>query len=140
MAQIITKIGREKYITSSTDGRHEIISDEPTPIGQDKGPTPYDLLLMALGSCMAMTLRMYADRKGWDLQEVHVHLSQNRIYAKDCEECESTEGFVHSIEKEVKLFGNLDDAQRARLIEISGNCPVNKTLLNEIRVTAKELV
>lgn len=140
MAQIITKIGRERYVTSSMDGRHEIISDEPTPIGQDKGPTPYDLLLMALGSCMAMTLRMYADRKGWDLEEVHVHLSQNRIYAKDCEECESTEGFVHSIEKEVKLFGNLDDAQRARLIEISGNCPVNKTLLNEISVTAKELV
>ena len=119
MTQIITIIGKEKYITSSTNGRHEIIADEPKPHGQDEGPTPYDLLLMALGSCVAMTLRMYADRKGWDLEEVQVNLNQNRVYAKDCEECESKEGFVHTIEKEVKLIGNLDDAQRSRLIEIS---------------------
>lgn len=140
MTQIITIIGKEKYITSSTNGRHEIIADEPKPLGQDEGPAPYDLLLMALGSCVAMTLRMYADRKGWDLEEVQVNLNQNRVYAKDCEECESKEGFVHTIEKEVKLTGNLDDTQRARLIEISDNCPVNKTLLNEIRITTKELV
>lgn len=140
MTQIITIIGKEKYITSSTNGRHEIIADEPKPHGQDEGPTPYDLLLMALGSCVAMTLRMYADRKGWDLEEVQVNLNQNRVYANDCEECESKEGFVHTIEKEVKLIGNLDDAQRSRLIEISDNCPVNKTLLNEIRINTKELV
>lgn len=140
MAQVITKIGREKYITTSTSGQHEIVADEPVPHGQDKGPTPYDLLLMALGSCVAMTLRMYADRKGWDLQEVQVKLSQKRIHGEDCEACESKNGFVHTIEKEVKLIGNLDETQRARLIEISDNCPVNKTLLNEIKITTKELV
>lgn len=140
MTQIITLIGKEKYITSSTNGRHEIIADEPKPDGNDEGPTPYELLLMALGSCVAMTLRMYADRKGWELDEVQVNLNQNSAYAKDCEECESKEGFVHTIEKEIKLTGNLDDVQRARLIEISDNCPVNKTLLNEIRITTKELV
>ncbi len=122
---MITKIGKEKYITSSTNGRHEVVADEPEPLGQDKGPTPYDLLLMALGSCVAMTFRMYADRKGWDLQEVQVNLNQKRIHSNDCEECESKEGFVHTIEKEVRLIGNLDDTQRARLIEISDNCPVN---------------
>ncbi len=140
MTQIIVKIGKEKYESTLTNGRHKIIADEPIPIGQDKGPTPYDFLLMSLGSCVAITLRMYADRKGWDLEEVQVNLSQNRIHARDCEECESKDGFVHFIEKEVKLIGNLDDSQRKRLIQISDKCPVNKTLLNEIKIKTKELV
>lgn len=139
MAEIIAKIGKEKYGTTLTTGKHEIIADEPVPIGQDKGPTPYDLLLMALGSCVAMTLRMYADRKKWDLKEVQVVLNQNRMHAKDCDDCESKEGMVHTIEKEIRLIGNLDDAQRARLIEISDRCPVNKTLLSEIKITTTEL-
>jgi putative redox protein len=139
MTQIIAKIGKEKYVTSLTNGRHQVIADEPKPIGQDSGPTPYDLLLMALGSCVAMTLRMYADRKGWDLDEVQVNLNQNRIHARDCDECESKDGFIQVIEKEVKLVGNLDDKQRARLIEISDKCPVNRTLLNEIKIETKEL-
>ena len=83
MIQTITKNGKEKYITLSTKRRHEIIADESTPIGRNKGPTPYDPLLMAPGSCVAMTLRMYADRKEWDLEEVQVNLNQNRVYAKD---------------------------------------------------------
>lgn len=140
MTQIIVKIGKEKYESTLTNGRHKIIADEPIPIGQDKGPTPYDFLLMSLGSCVAITLRMYADRKGWDLEEVQVNLSQNRIHARDCEECESKDGFVHIIEKEVKLIGNLDDSQRKRLIQISDKCPVNKTLLNEIKIKTKEFV
>lgn len=138
MTQIISKIGKEKYVTTSTNGRHQIIADEPKPHGQDKGPSPYDFLLMALGSCVTMTLRMYADRKGWDLEEVQVNLSQNRIHARDCDDCESKDGFIHLIEKEVKLVGNLDDTQRARLIEISDRCPVNKTLSNEIKIETKE--
>ncbi len=134
MTQVITKIGKEKYTTVSTGGNHEIIGDQPIPAGQDKGPTPYDLLLMSLGNCIAMTLRMYADQKGWDLTEVQVNLNQDRIHVKDCEDCESKEGFVHVIEKEVKLTGNLDEEQRVRLIEISDKCPINKTLLNEIKI------
>lgn len=140
MTQIIAKIGRDKYKTTLTNGRQEIIADEPLPIGQDLGPTPYDFLLMALGSCVSMTIRMYADRKGWDLEGVEVYLSQQRTHIKDCEACESTEGFVHVIEKEVKLIGNLDEAQRKRLMEIADKCPVNKTLLNEIKIKTKELV
>jgi len=140
MTQIIAKIGRDIYKTTLTNGRHAIIADEPIGIGKDLGPTPYDFLLIALGSCVSITLRMYADRKGWDLEEVEVHLSQNRVHAKDCEDCESTDGFVHVIEKEIKLIGNLDEAQRKRLMEISDKCPVNKTLLNEIKINTKELI
>jgi putative redox protein len=140
MTQIIAKIGRDKYKTTLTNGRQAIIADEPIPIGQDLGPTPYDFLLMALGSCVSMTLRMYADRKGWDLEAVEVHLSQNRTHAKDCEACESKDGFVHVIEKEIKLIGNLDVTQRKRLMEIADKCPVNKTLLNEIKIKTKELI
>jgi len=139
MTQVIAKIGRDKYKTILTNKRQEIIGDEPLPIGQDLGPTPYDFLLMALGSCVSITVRMYADRKGWDLEGIEVHLSQNRTHAKDCEDCESKDGFVHVIEKEVKLIGNLDEAQRKRLMEISDKCPVNKTLLNEIKIITKEL-
>ena len=90
MAEIIAKIDRSTFQTILTNGRHEIIGDEPAPYGTDLGPTPYDFLLMSLGSCVAMTLRMYADRKQWPLEEVEVHLSQERVYHKDCDDCEFT--------------------------------------------------
>jgi len=137
MSQVITKIGTEKYITISTNGKHEIVADQPSPNGQDKGPTPYDLLLMALGTCIAQTLRMYADRKGWNLTEVQVNLNQDRIHAKDCTDCESERGYIQVIEKEIKLLGNLTNEQRMRLIEISDRCPVQKVLTNEIKIKTK---
>ena len=139
MTQVIAKIGRDKYKTDIEAGNHQIIADEPVPFGQDLGPTPYDFLLAALGACVAMTLRMYADRKGWDLEEVHVHLDQSREYAKDCEDCESENGYVHIIEKKLKFVGELTADQRLRLLEISDRCPVNKTLNNEIKIVTEEL-
>ena len=81
-----------------------------------------------------MTLRMYADRKGWDLQEVEIELDQDRRHAKDCENCESETGYVHFIQKRLRFKGNLDEQQKARLLEISDRCPVQKTLLNEIKI------
>ena len=139
MTQVIAKIARDKYKTIIDTENHQLIADEPVPLGQDHGPTPYDFLLAALGSCVTMTLRMYADRKGWDLEEVQVHLDQSRVYAKDCENCESEDGYVHVIEKYLKLTGNLTKDQRQRLVEISDKCPVNKTLSNEIKIITKEL-
>ncbi len=139
MTQVIAKIGRDKYKTVIEARNHQIIADEPVPFGQDLGPTPYDFLLAALGACVAMTLRMYADRKGWDLEEVHVHLDQSREYAKDCEDCESENGYVHIIEKKLKFVGELTADQRLRLLEISDRCPVNKTLNNEIKIVTEEL-
>ena len=134
MSTIIAKIDQSKYKTVLTNNRHEIVGDEPAPFGTDLGPSPYDFLLMALGSCVAMTLRMYADRKQWDLREVEVHLTQERVYHKDCEDCESTDGYIHFITKKLKFIGDLDEAQRKRLLEISDKCPVNKTLLGEIKI------
>ncbi len=141
MSQVIAKIDNANYRTILSNGRHEIIADEPTSLkGTNLGPTPYEFLLMSLGSCIAITLRMYADRKGWDLQEAEVHLSQNRVRAKDCEDCKTNEGYIHVIEKKVKLIGDLDEKQRKRLMEVADKCPVNKTLLNEIKITTEELV
>lgn len=115
------------------DGRF-IITDEPARLGgDDAGPDPYTLLLAALGSCISMTLTLYARRKGWPLERVTVRLRQQRVHAKDCAECErSAEGFVHRIERAVSVEGNLTDEQRARLQEIAHKCPVHKTLTSEI--------
>lgn len=139
MKVVTAKIDRSKYRTVFTDGKHKVIGDEPEPYGTDEGTDPYSLLLMALGGCVTMTIRMYADRKNWDLDGVEVSLSQERVHSKDCDDCESTEGYVHKIEKKVKLLGNLDDKQRARLMEIADKCPVNKTLLNEIKIETTEV-
>jgi len=138
MKLVTATIDRSKYRTVFTDGTHQIIGDEPAPYGTDEGTDPYSLLLMSLGGCVAMTIRMYADRKKWNLEGVEVTLSQERIHSKDCEDCASTEGYVHLVEKKVRLLGDLDDKQRARLMEIADRCPVNKTLLNEIKIKTTE--
>ena len=139
MTQVIATIKGTKYKTTVVTGNHKLIGDEPIPIGQDLGPNPYDYLLTALGTCVTITIRMYADRKGWDLEEIQVYLEQSRVYAEDCEDCESEDGFVHVIEKKLKFIGNLSEDQRQRLLEISDKCPVNKTLTNEIKITTKTL-
>ena len=115
-------------------GDHTFITDEPIEAGgEDAGPDPYTLLLGALGSCISMTTMLYARRKGWPLERVTVRLRQQRIHAKDCEECErSQDGFVYRIERAVSFEGNLSDERRARLQEISHKCPVHKTLTSEI--------
>jgi putative redox protein len=116
---------------------HTLVTDEPIEAGgEDAGPDPYTLLLAALGSCISMTTRLYAKRKAWPLERVTVRLRQNRIHAKDCSECiNSTEGYVHRIERSVKFEGNLTDEQHARLQEIAHKCPVHKTLTSPIVVT-----
>ncbi len=113
---------------------HTLITDEPIEGGgEDAGPDPYTLLLAALGSCISMTTMLYARRKEWPLERVTVRLRQQRIHAKDCEECErSQDSFVHRIERAVSFEGNLSAEQRARLQEISHKCPVHKTLTSEI--------
>lgn len=113
-----------------------LMIDEPKDAGGDgAGPDPYTLLLSALGGCISMTVTLYARRKGWPLERVTVRLRQGRIHAKDCTECaESTEGFVHRIERSVTVEGDLTDEQRARLQEIAHKCPVHKTLTSKIVV------
>jgi len=116
---------------------HSFITDEPVVAGgEDAGPDPYTLLLAALGSCISMTVTLYARRKQWPLESVTVRLRQNRIYAKDCEECvQNKDGFIHRIERAVSFTGPLSDEHRARLQEIAHKCPVHKTLTSEIVIT-----
>jgi uncharacterized OsmC-like protein len=111
-------------------------TDEPRTLGgDDAGPDPYTLLLAALGSCISMTVNLYARRKQWPVETVTVRLRQNRIHTKDCEECRDEEGFIHRIERSVTITGVLSDEQRARLQEIAHKCPVHKTLTSKIVIT-----
>jgi putative redox protein len=128
-------IGMEKYRSKIIIRNHELIADEPFESGgQNLGPNPYDFLLAALGSCTAMTLRMYADRKEWNLTGVNVKLGHEKIHAEDCKDCESTEGKIDTISRVIYLEGELTDEQRNRLLEIANKCPVHKTLHSEIKV------
>ncbi|HZB90825.1 MAG TPA: OsmC family protein [Stellaceae bacterium] len=120
------------------DGRHRLVADEPLAAGgSDAGPNPYELLLMSLGACTAMTLRLYARRKQWPLERVAVRLTHARIHAEDCAECETRSGFVDRIEREIELAGPLDAAQRARLMAIAEMCPVHRTLTSEISIQSR---
>ncbi len=139
MPQTITAtIGAARYPTTIAAAGHALTADEPASAGgTDAGPDPYALLLASLGACTAITLRMYADRKKWPMDSADIELSHDRIHAKDCEDCESTEGMITIITRRITLRGNLDDQQRQRLLEIAGKCPVHKTLEAEIRVRSE---
>src|SRR5262245_33739295 len=115
-----------------TAGNHQLRADEPIPLGTASGPSPYDLLLAGLGACTSMTLRLYAQRKGWDLQRITVRLRHNRIHAKDCQDCETKQGFLDQIDREIEFTGNLDSGQKNRLREIAEKCPLHRTLESEI--------
>ncbi|MGO9509191.1 MAG: OsmC family protein [Mycobacterium sp.] len=131
----VTEAGTGTYTQQITAGHHRLVADEPRPIGDDAGPTPYDLLLAALGSCTSMTVRMYADRKGWPVERVRVTLRHSRIHAKDCAECETTVGWIDQIDRDIELTGDLDELQRQRLLQIAERCPVHQTLKSEVRIS-----
>jgi uncharacterized OsmC-like protein/alpha/beta superfamily hydrolase len=118
--------------------RHRLTADEPLPVGDDAGPTPYDLLLAALGACTSMTVRMYADRKQWPLERIVVDSRHSRIHAKDCAECETAAGMVDRIERDITLIGPLDADQRAKLLDIADRCPVHRTLRSEVSIHTAE--
>ncbi|MHA7683195.1 bifunctional alpha/beta hydrolase/OsmC family protein [Cupriavidus sp. PET2-C1] len=124
-----------RYQQRITAGPHHLLADEPVSFGGlNGGPAPYDLLLAGLGACTAMTMRMYADRKGWPLEHVAVTLRHEKIHATDCAECSTTEGKIDWIEREITMRGPLDEAQRTALLEIADKCPVHRTLHSEVVV------
>ena len=120
-------------------GRHRFLADEPVKAGGlDSGPGPYDLLLAALGACTSMTLRLYADRKQIPLKRTQVRLRHGRIYATDCAECETKEGMIDHIDREITFEGDLTPEQRQRLLEIADKCPVHHTLKSEVDIRTVE--
>jgi len=130
------------YTTDILAGVHGIIADEPGSIGgNDFGPSPYELLNSSLGACTAMTLQMYARRKGWDLQEVKVHLShaKKNIHQDDMQNLDGPKGRIDRFEKVLELKGNLSNEQKRRLLEIASKCPVHKTLATPQEFASKLL-
>ena len=114
---------------------HPLVADEPESVGgTNLGPTPYDLLLASLGACTSMTLRMYADRKEWPLESVEVSLTHRKIHASDCTHCETETGKIDEIKRTITLVGDLDEAQRDRLLDIADRCPVHRTMHGEVAV------
>ncbi|PLX42563.1 MAG: osmotically inducible protein C [Deltaproteobacteria bacterium] len=127
---MITAKLSEGYKVEITNGVLDWVSDEPAPVGGGAGPDPYEMLLSALASCKAMTVKMYAKRKGWPLESVEVRLSQSHVHADDCADCENNDDArINLIEGEIILNGSLDEEQRKRLIQVSNRCPVHKTLM-----------
>lgn len=134
----VAEAGSGRYTQTVRVGRHALVADEPAAAGgNDLGPSPYDLLLAGLGACTAMTLRMYAAQKQWPLEQVAVDLRHEKIHATDCEACETKDGKVDRIERVIRVEGDLDQAQRQRLLEIANKCPVHRTLHSEVFIPTR---
>ena len=128
----VGETGEGKFINDVLAGRHYLRADEPEESGgDDTGPSPYDLVTAGLGACTSMTLRMYADHKGWPVERVQVRLFHEKLHAKDCERTDREEGKIDKIERRVQIEGDLDDEQRQRMVEIADKCPVHNTLTRE---------
>ena len=114
---------------------HHWLADEPLDKGgSNRGPNPYDLLLMSLGACTSMTLRMYANHKSLPVEDIEVRLRHERIHAEDCADCEHKSGMVDRIERRIRYRGDLDERQHERFLQIADRCPVHRTLTGEIKV------
>ena len=137
-SRVLVRTGKTGFRTEVMAGAHRLIADEPVGLGgSDTGPTPYDLLVAGLGACTSITLRMYADRKQWPLDDVVVRLKHEKIHAEDCRSCETREGKIDQIEREIELNGPLSEEQRQKLLEIADKCPVHRTLHSEVHIRSR---
>ncbi len=134
----VSETGDGRFTQEVRIGRHRFSADEPVEQGGlDQGPSPYDLLLAALGACTAMTLRLYAERRGFALAHVSVELLHAKIHAEDCADCETRTGLVDHIERVITLRGSLTAQERDKLLAIADKCPVHRTLHSEISVDTR---
>ncbi len=133
--RVVARTAAGAFRTEVLARGHSVIADEPKTVGgEDLGPTPYDLLAAALGACTTMTLRMYADRKEWPLEEAVVRMKHSKVHAEDEERCETDEARLDRLDREITLVGPLDEEQRTRLLEIADRCPVHRTLSAGVRI------
>ena len=135
---VVAETGEGKFTQYLLDGRHQFVADEPVAVGgDDAGPGPYELLLMSLGACTSMTLRLYATRKQIPLERVIVRLKHAKRYFDDCKDCGDKPVMLDHIEREIELVGALNEEQRARLLEMADKCPVHRTLASKIVVDTR---
>jgi uncharacterized OsmC-like protein/alpha/beta superfamily hydrolase len=136
--RVTVRTGMEGFCTDIFANGYSLIADEPVGQGgTGLGPSPYEYLLAALGSCTAMTVQMYARRKEWPLEAAVVRLSHWKVHAEDCEHCEERESRIDLFDRELELQGPLDDDQRQRLVEIAEKCPVHRTLMDEVKIETR---
>lgn len=137
--QVVASLDKEEgFTTAMKVGNHYMIADEPTSYnGNDFGPSPYELVSAGLSACTAMTVQMYTKRKDWPLENIEVHTSYGKDHAADCEDCETDSAKIDTFHREIKLTGDLDEKQIARILQIADKCPVHKTLHSETQVITK---
>lgn len=137
-AVIVSENGVGRFGQDIAAGTHMLQADEPVAMGgRDSGPTPYQFLSAALGTCTGMTIRMYAARKGWPVEHVAVTVRHDKVHAADCADCETREGKIDLFHRDIRLSGQLDDEQKQRILEIADKCPVHRTLSSEVRVATR---
>ncbi len=135
---VVAETGAGKFSQIVLDGRHRLSADEPVAVGgADTGPGPYELLLMSLGVCTSMTLRLYATKKQLPLDRVIVRLKHAKRYIEDCADCGDKPTMLDHIDREIELVGTLNDEQCARLLEIADKCPVHRTLTSKILIDTR---
>ena len=136
--EVVVRGAAGGFAQEITAGSHHLRADEPLSSGgTETGPTPYDLLLAALGSCTSMTIALYARRKQWPLNSVTIRLRHSRVHAEDCAACETHDAKLTVIDRDIELDGSLDESQRARLLAIANRCPVHLTLGSRIDVKTR---
>ncbi|WP_417593134.1 alpha/beta fold hydrolase [Owenweeksia hongkongensis] len=136
--QVVVRLNDGPFLTEILTGKHHLLADEPKSVGgEDLGPSPYELVSSGLGACTAMTIKMYADRKGWPLKEVKVHLSYDNSYFEDIKHCDSEERKIGKFIRIIEVEGDLDEKQRERILQIANKCPVHKTLESSSEVETK---
>lgn len=126
----------ETFTTTLTAGEHELLADEPESVegGDNQGPDPYDYLLMSLGSCTVITIKMYTRRKEWPVEDVYMELRHNKRHDEDCDNCEDPDSKIDVIEKEVIVEGDLTEEQIDKILDISKKCPVHRTLEGDMSI------
>ena len=132
---VTTKTPNRGFTTDIEASGHKFVADEPIEVGgDDEGPSPYDILVSALGACTGMTINLYAKRKGFPLTNVIVYLKHNKVYIEDCLDCENSKSKIDVIDRTITLEGNLSEDQKTRLLEIADKCPVHKTLTSGFKI------